>query len=268
MRHQPLLVDRIAREAAAEMIVDSTLAHARERKLDGAEIAPVVHALPGAPEEFEHHGLREFRRAAHAAVDGIDHAGDLVGRAIELRRGDDHAPLRPRALGETRHQRAAVLLDALRFVAEDVINFAQEVDEGGFAVARRLGKISAAPEWFAAGGEKHRERPAAVLAEVMQRRHVDLVDVGALLAVDFDVDEEIVHHRCGCRVLEALVRHDVAPMARGVADREQDRLVGTLGFGERVGAPRPPIDRIMLVLQQVRAGLAGQAVFVGGGGGR
>src|SRR5262249_14383407 len=64
------------------------------------------------------------------------------------------------------------------------------------------------------------------LAEVMQRRHVDLVDVGAFLAVHFDVDEEIVHHLRGCRVLEALVRHDVTPMAGGVTDREPDRPVG------------------------------------------
>ena len=57
-----------------------------------------------------------------------------------------------------------------------------------------------------------------MLAEVMQRRHVDLIDVGAFLAIHFDVDEEIVHHLRGCRVLEALVRHDVTPMAGGIAD--------------------------------------------------
>ena len=63
-------------------------------------------------------------------------------------------------------------------------------------------------------------------------------------------------------VLEALVRHDVAPVAGGVADREQDRLVGALGFGERLRPPRPPIDRIVLVLEQIGTRLVGEAVFV------
>ena len=106
-----------------------------------------------------------------------------------------------------------------------------------------------------------------MLAEVMQRRHVDLIDVGAFLAIHFDVDEEIVHHLRGCRVLEALVRHDVTPMAGGVADRKQDRLVGALCLGECLGSPWPPVDGVVLVLEQIGAGLAGETVFVGRNGG-
>ena len=68
-------------------------------------------------------------------------------------------------------------------------------------------------------------------------------------------------------VLEALVRHDVAPVAGGVADGEQDRLVGALGLGQRLGAPGPPVHGVVLVLQQIGAGLAGEAVFGGGGHG-
>src|SRR5215471_15105474 len=68
------------------MIVDAALAHARERELDRAEIASVVQPRPGAPEKFQHHRLWKFRRAAHAAVDRIDHAGDLGGGAVELGR--------------------------------------------------------------------------------------------------------------------------------------------------------------------------------------
>src|SRR5262245_17985743 len=102
---------------------------------------------------------------------------------------------------------------------------------------------------------------------MMQRRHVDLIDVGAFLAVHFDVDEEIVHHLCGWRVLEALVRHDVTPMAGGVADREQDWLVGALCLGKRLGSPWPPVDGVVLVLQQIGTGLAGETVFVGWSGG-
>jgi len=58
-----------------------------------------------------------------------------------------------------------------------------------------------------------------VLAEMMQCRHVDLIDVGALLAVDLDVHEQVIHDARGRLVLEAFVRHDVTPVAGGVTDR-------------------------------------------------
>src|ERR1700745_1158271 len=92
MRHQPALVDRIARETSAGMAVDRALADAAKRELDRAEIALVVQAQSGAPQELEHRRLRKFRRAAHAAVDRIDHAGDLAGRAVALGAGDYSAP--------------------------------------------------------------------------------------------------------------------------------------------------------------------------------
>ena len=69
MRHQPALVDRIAREAAAEMVVDAALAHALERVLDGLEEALVAGAQPGPPEHFQDRRLRKLGRAAQAAVD-------------------------------------------------------------------------------------------------------------------------------------------------------------------------------------------------------
>ena len=61
-------------------------------------------------------------------------------------------------------------------------------------------------------------------------------------------------------VLERLVRHHVAPVARRVPDRQQDRLVLGAGPGERLLAPRVPVDRVVGVLAQVRAGLVGESV--------
>ena len=49
-------------------------------------------------------------------------------------------------------------------------------------------KVRAAEERAAVGGQEHRHRPAAG-AERLERGHVDLVDVGPLLAVDLDADE-------------------------------------------------------------------------------
>jgi len=270
VRDQPALVDRVAREAAAEMVIDAALRDALKRQLDRVEIARLAGALPGAPEELEQHRLRELGGAAGAAMDRIDDAAELLGGAVELRPADHHPALRPRGFGKPRHQGRSVLLDRLGVVAEDARNVFKHIHEGGLAVAAGLRKIRAAPERLACGREEHRQRPAAVLAHEMQRRHVDLVDVGPLLAVDLDVDEQRIHHLGGGVVLEALVRHHVAPVAGRVADREQDRLVGALRLGERLRPPRPPVDRIVLVLQEIRRGLLREAVFgsgAGGGGG-
>ena len=127
--------------------------------------------------------------------------------------------------------------------------------------ARSVGReVGAAEEGLEVGGQEHRHRPAAVPGHRLDGGHVDLVEVGPLLAVDLDVDEVLVHQRGDRRVLEALALHDVAPVAGRVADREEDRLVLGLRPRERLGAPGIPVDRVVGVLEQVRARLAGQPV--------
>jgi hypothetical protein len=83
----------------------------------------------------------------------------------------------------------------------------------------------------------------------MQGGHINLIDVRTLFAVNFDVDEQLVHHARGSLILKGLVRHDMAPVAGGVADRQQDRLIRTLGLLQRFRPPGPPVDRIVLVLK-------------------
>ena len=95
----------------------------------------------------------------------------------------------------------------------------------------------------------------------MQGRHIDLVDVGTLLAVDLDVHEKLVHDRGGCGVLEAFVSHDMAPMAGGIADGEKDGLVGGLGLGQRCRAPGTPMDGVVLVLEEIGAGFVAEEIF-------
>jgi hypothetical protein len=47
------------------------------------------------------------------------------------------------------------------------------------------------------------------------------------------------------------MRHHVAPMTRGIANREKDRFVFPTRFGKSILAPRIPIDWIMSVLEKV-----------------
>ena len=92
------------------------------------------------------------------------------------------------------------------------------------------------------------------------RALVDLVEIGPLLAIDLDVDEEAVHHLRDRRILEALVRHHMAPVARRVADGKEDRPVLAPGALQGFRSPRVPVDRILGVLLQVGRGLGGEAV--------
>ena len=61
-------------------------------------------------------------------------------------------------------------------------------------------------------------------------------------------------------VFERLVRHDMAPMAGGIADRQQYGFAGLAGEFKRLLAPRVPVDRIIGMLQEVGAGFLGEAI--------
>ena len=81
-----------------------------------------------------------------------------------------------------------------------------------------------------------------------------LVDVRPLLAIDFHADEIAVHLRRDLGVLEGLVRHDVAPMAGGVADRKHHGRVARSGLFEGLATPQAPIHGICGVLEEVGRG--------------
>jgi hypothetical protein len=95
----------------------------------------------------------------------------------------------------------------------------------------------------------------------MKSGHVDLVDIRPLFAIDLDVHVELVHHLGGRGILEAFMGHDMAPMAGGITDREQDRAVRAASFLQGFRRPRPPMHRIVGVLTKIGAGLVGQAVL-------
>ena len=267
VRHEPALVDRVAGKAAAEVVVDAALADVGERVVDGVpgRFVPVTDGA--APQQPEEAPLREFGRAGEPAVvrvDGRDHAPRQIGEQAIV---DGRAAGGVIAGGEGLQEQAGVVAHLVGLLRIDARHLLEHLREAGPPVARGRRKIGATPERARLAVEEHGQRPAAVLAQVMQRAHVDGVDVGALLAVDLDVDEEVVHDRGGRRILEALVRHDVAPVAGGVADREQDGPVAALGLGQGFRTPRPPVHGVVLVLEEIGARLAGEAVCGGWGHG-
>ena len=70
--------------------------------------------------------------------------------------------------------------------------------------------------------------------------------------------------RGGGDILETLMRHHVAPMTRGIADREQDRLFGLLRCRQGFRSPGPPLDRVVPVLQEIGTGLLREVVLLVG----
>jgi hypothetical protein len=158
-----------------------------------------------------------------------------------------------------------ILRDPVGLRAECVRDRFQYAQERRPAILRNLGKISAAPKRFAGWRQEHGERPAAAFAERMQGCHIDMIDIGALLAIDLDVYEKLVHDGRGRFVFKAFMRHYMAPMAGGIADREQDRFVLRLCFLERRGAPHPPVHGILGVLQEIGACRLAKLVLAGCG---
>src|SRR6185437_9765395 len=145
---------------------------------------------------------------------------------------------------------------------EGIAHRLQDLWEAGAPPPLLRREIGSAPKRLALRGQKHRQRPAALLAQEPQRMLVDRIEIRAFLAVDLDVDEELVHPPGDLRVLEALMRHDMAPVAGRIPDRQQDRLLSSLGGGERLLAPGLPVNRIVLVLQEIGAGLFAEAIAV------
>jgi len=121
-------------------------------------------------------------------------------------------------------------------------------------------EIGAREERLEVVGQEQRVGPAALMGEELRGGHVDLVEVGTLLAVELDRDEAGVELARDLRVGEALALHHVAPVAGGVAHREEDRLVLAARLLERLLPPRVPVDGVAGVEQQVGARLPGQAV--------
>ena len=136
----------------------------------------------------------------------------------------------------------------------------QNLGERGHAVARLGREVGSAIEGVPLGCEKDRHGPAAAAGHGLHGGHVDLVQVGALLPVDLDVDEMPIQDGSGPIVLKGLVGHDVAPMAGGVTDAEKDRFVLVARFLQRLFAPRIPFHGVAGVLEQIGAGFIDQAV--------
>ena len=207
MGDEPDLVDGVAVEAAGEMVVDSALGHAAEGErevLAGGRRVGGVRIKSLAEDQLEVGGLGELGRAAEAAVLLVaalqqlrgGAAADCGGGFARLLRGQFDAQVE--VLGEL----VGLLLDLRALLAPGARDAAQHIGPAGHPGAPLRGEVGAAEKGPAIGRAEDVERPAAVPVDQLDRLHVDVVDVGALLAIDFDAHNELVLQGGDLRVLE------------------------------------------------------------------
>ena len=195
-----------------------------------------------------------------AAVFGIEQLRDLRERGAN-RRVIERAGMRGAGavFVEEFAQRGVLCAHFAASRVPEAANLFEHIGERRHAVARFLGEIRACIERSeVVRREEYGQRPAAAATrQRLMGELVNLVDIGPFLTINLYTNKHFVHQPRSRLVFEAFVRNDVTPMAGAVADREQDRLVLCARFGEGLGIPRPPIDRIVGVLAQIRTGFGG-----------
>jgi hypothetical protein len=261
VRHEPVGVDRVAMEAAPDLVVHAAARHPLAGEDDRLEQRRVAGGAVLAQEELERRRMRELRRAAESAFLTVDVREEALGGAA-WQAGVQLAIAAPDLLGacQPREQLVDGLRDLVGSLAVGARDRLEHPREARHAVTVDRREVRAAVERLAVRGEEDRHRPSAPSREHLDGLHVHVVDVRALLPVDLHVDEPLVHEPCDVRVLERLPFHHVAPVAGGVADGQEDGTVLASRPREGLLSPGVPVDRVVGVLKQVWARLAREPV--------
>ncbi len=248
--NEPVRVDRVAVEAATDLVVDAAGRHRVERSRGHLEHLGTRSTGGDVEQERDGHRLRELGCAPEAAEAGVVLLVQAGDRALEDR-GRQRAALPAAdrgALLDRLMQLLGLLVELVAPVMPRVVDRLEQAHEAGHPLTVFRREVGAAEERATLVVEEDGHRPAAAARHRLHRLHVDGVDVGAFLTVDLHVDEPVVHLRGDGGVLERLVRHHVAPVARRVPDRQQDRLVGGAGLARTpprpTGTSRPDCRRV------------------------
>jgi hypothetical protein len=95
----------------------------------------------------------------------------------------------------------------------------------------------------------------------LDRFHVYAVQIGSFLPVDLDVDKVFIHQIGNFFILEGFVSHYMTPMAGGISNAQQDRLIFVFCPRQSFRPPRVPLNRIVGMLEEVGTGFPGK--FIG-----
>ncbi len=259
--HDPVAVDGVAGEPAAELVIDAAARHALTGVLRHLQRTLGARAGVVPQQELDDHGRRELGRPAEAAALSVVLPGEPEQRPRELLLPRHvHGVVLQLPPGQVAHDLPGDLGDLVPPAGPRGLDALQDLTEGGHAVAGGGREVRPEIEGLGIGRQEHGHGPAALPRGGLYGLHVDGVHVGALFAVDLDAHKVLVQIR-GCRlVLEGLASHDVAPVAARIADAEQHRDVPAACLGERLVGPGPPVDRVLGVLEEIGGRLVGQSV--------
>ena len=122
-------------------------------------------------------------------------------------------------------------------------------------------EISSAHKRFEIGGKEHAHRPATTSGGRLNEGHIDPIHVGPFFAIDFDADKVSVQQIGDLGVIKRFMGHYMAPVTGRIADREKYRFVTLPRLLKRGSSPRPPIHRLMRMLQKIRRFLTGEMIL-------
>jgi hypothetical protein len=210
----------------------------------------VFGTIVNPEQEVQIHCGRKLWSAAEPAIVGIIVSSNATVRRVEqVRRqefvrlfADAHAP-------QLSQQGSGRALHLVRLLTIGLSHAQQNPRKARHVVAILGRKVSAAIKGDTLGSEEHRHRPTAVLGHHLHSVHIDLVQVGALFAIDLDTDEVLVHQSGDLFVLERFVLHHVAPVTSRVADAKEQGLVLKPRLRKCLFRPGVPVNGIMRMLQ-------------------
>ena len=261
MRHPPVGVDRIAVKTAADVVAHAAERHRLQRLRHHEGRRVVARARGLAQEKQQLARTRKLRRAAKPAARLVERLRELRDTFLQ-RIGVGHVSAR-RHRSQPSDLLGEIFSRQLHFGAlllPHADDLAKDLRKSRPAPPRVGREIRAAVKRLEIGRQPHAHRPAARPGRRLHERHVDAIDVGPLFAIHLDRDEIAIQDVGNRLAFERLVRHHVAPVARRVADRQKDRAVELARFVERLLPPGVPVDRILGVLQEIRAALGSQTI--------
>ena len=145
-------------------------------------------------------------------------------------------------------------LDRVSLSGPRVLEGLEDAGEPGLAATINGREVGPGIEGPTVRGGEDSHRPASVTGGRLSGRHIEAVEVWTLLPVDLDGNEGSVGDCRDGRILETLVRHHMAPVARGIPDRDQQRPIELGCVGQGLVVPRLPGNGIVRMLQEIGAG--------------
>ena len=256
VRYAPIAIDGVAKETTSELVVEPAFGHGSQRASDHPQRVEVGRlrrgcASPLRQQELEIARVRKLRGLAEAARLGVEALLERLPCSLKHARGAACRRPRPAARSapalRRRPRPATDVGGMVAVVGRDATQHVLECRHAETRLAREIGADE--DRQMRLGREERGQRPSAGTPrrELMDEL-IDLVEIGSFLAVDFDVDVELVHELGRVGILERLVCHDVAPVARRIAYRDEKRLPAGARHLERRTVPCLPSHGVTRVL--------------------